>query len=301
MCNINIIVACDFRYYGIGKDNKIPWDIKSDKKFFRLITTGSGNNAVIMGRKTYDSIGKALPDRLNIVLSHNIKELPDCIVKSSLDDAIEYAKNEKVENIFIIGGESLYEEALKKDIVDMMYITRVRMLYDKKDFDTFFFFFLALTMDWIEADYLEKKYERFTYDENIENIMILYRYRTSDKRHNNVDNQYLELLNDIIENGNTKHTRAGETLSLFSKKLEFDLREGLPILTTKKVYSKGCIHELLWFLKGGTNIKYLIDNDTHIWDDDAYRYYLELAKDKKVLSKEEFLTAVKEERIRKIL
>lgn len=93
---------------------------------------------------------------------------------------------------------------------------------------------------------------------------------------NNVDKQYLALMQDILENGTLKHTRAGDTLSVFGKTMEFDLKEGFPLLTTKKVFYKGIIHELIWFLKGDTNIKYLVDNDVHIWDDDAYRWFRSL-------------------------
>lgn len=90
---------------------------------------------------------------------------------------------------------------------------------------------------------------------------------------NNVDKQYLDLLKDIIENGTEKETRAGKVKSVFGRMMRFNLKEGLPLLTTKKVYTKGIIHELLWFLKGDTNIKYLVDNNVNIWNDDAYRYY----------------------------
>ena len=95
---------------------------------------------------------------------------------------------------------------------------------------------------------------------------------------NKVDKQYLELARDILEHGTLKNTRAGEVLSVFDRTLRFDLKEGLPLLTTKKVYTKGIIHELLWFLNGDTNIKYLIENKVNIWTDDAYRYYCELVK-----------------------
>jgi thymidylate synthase len=117
---------------------------------------------------------------------------------------------------------------------------------------------------------------------------------------NDVDKQYLDLVNEIIENGEVKDTRAGKTRSLFGKQLRFNLKEGLPMLTTKKMFSKGVIHELLWFLNGDTNIKYLVDNGVHIWDDDAYRYYLELNKYwrgpnglEDVYDKETFLKMVK--------
>ena len=90
---------------------------------------------------------------------------------------------------------------------------------------------------------------------------------------NNVDKQYLALMQDIIKNGVEKETRSGKVLSVFGRSMRFNLNEGLPLLTTKKVYHKGVIHELLWFLKGDTNIKYLTDNNVHIWDDDAFRWF----------------------------
>ena len=96
---------------------------------------------------------------------------------------------------------------------------------------------------------------------------------------NNVDKQYLDLLQDILDNGTYKKTRAGYVKSVFGRQMRFNLKEGLPILTTKKVFTKGIIHELLWFLKGDTNIKYLVDNNVHIWDDDAYRHYLDKVKE----------------------
>ena len=115
---------------------------------------------------------------------------------------------------------------------------------------------------------------------------------------NKVDKEYCKLLQEILDYGRYKNSRAGETISLFGKSMRFDLREGLPLLTTKRVYYKGIIHELLWFLKGDTNIKYLIDNNVHIWDDDAYRYYLEISKNAKERfeTKEDFLQAVREEK-----
>ena len=91
---------------------------------------------------------------------------------------------------------------------------------------------------------------------------------------NTLDKKYQELLQDILDNGVTKETRNGGTLSVFGRQIRHKMSDGFPLLTTKKMYFKGIVTELLWFLRGDTNIKYLVDNDCHIWDGDAYKNYL---------------------------
>ena len=88
---------------------------------------------------------------------------------------------------------------------------------------------------------------------------------------NTLDKQYTDLLQDILDNGVKKETRNGGTLSVFGKQIRHDMREGFPLLTTKKMAWKSIVTELLWFLRGDTNIKYLVDNGCHIWDGDAYK------------------------------
>lgn len=88
--------------------------------------------------------------------------------------------------------------------------------------------------------------------------------------------QYLDLLRDINENGTVKfdRTRTG-TKSIFGRQMRFDLSKGFPAVTTKKLFLRGIIHELLWFLQGDSNIEYLVKNDVHIWDEWPYRAYLQ--------------------------
>jgi thymidylate synthase len=90
-----------------------------------------------------------------------------------------------------------------------------------------------------------------------------------------VDEQYLDLLEYIIQNGVTKTDRTGTgTKSIFGYQMRFDLSNGFPLLTTKKVPIKSIIHELIWFMRGDTNLKYLADNNVHIWDEWPYKAYL---------------------------
>ena len=99
---------------------------------------------------------------------------------------------------------------------------------------------------------------------------------------NNLDRDYLNLLQDILDNGVEKKDRTGTgTLSVFGRQIRHSMKDGFPLLTTKKMYFKGIVVELLWFLRGDTSIKYLLDNDCHIWDGDAYKNYL--IEDAKIL------------------
>ena len=88
--------------------------------------------------------------------------------------------------------------------------------------------------------------------------------------------QYLELLKDIRDNGEVKGDRTGTgTKSVFGRQVRYNLADGFPAVTTKKLYFRSVVHELLWFLKGTGNIEYLAQNNVHIWDEWPYKHYLE--------------------------
>ncbi len=108
--------------------------------------------------------------------------------------------------------------------------------------------------------------------------------------------QYLHLMEELLEKG-CEQTDAGtgvKTYSLFGKQMRFDLSEGFPLLTTKKVYWKGVIEELYWFMSGQKNIKYLVDKNVHIWDDYPYRIYNEKVDKgaEPVMTKDEFIEKI---------
>jgi len=107
----------------IGKDGKIPWNIKGEQKQFKELTT---NNTVIMGRKTYEDIGHPLPNRTNIVISRTTK-YEGVITVDSIEKALELSSG----NIYIIGGYNLFKEAIP--MVDVMYITDINMVIENGD------------------------------------------------------------------------------------------------------------------------------------------------------------------------
>jgi dihydrofolate reductase len=117
---ISIIVAIAENNV-IGNKNALPWHLPADLKHFKKITTG---HTVIMGQNTYESIGKPLPQRKNIVLSFDKRyRAPGCIVVHSVEESIRAASTEKEKEVFIIGGASIYKQTI--GIADKLYITKV--------------------------------------------------------------------------------------------------------------------------------------------------------------------------------
>ena len=125
---MNIIAAMTEKRV-IGKAGVIPWHISEDLKLFKRLTIG---NTVIMGRQTYESIGHPLPKRNNIVISKNLSETEEITVCRTFEESLKAAEKNKNE-IYIIGGESIYKQALK--YTDKMYISYVKGDYNG---DTFF-------------------------------------------------------------------------------------------------------------------------------------------------------------------
>ncbi len=115
----------------IGNKNKIPWRIPADMKYFKSRTKG---NVVVMGRKTFESLGKPLPDRVNIVITHQEDFHPEgAFVVSTMEAALRKAKQFPGKEIFIIGGGEIYLQSL--ELADRIYLTRIHQHFEG---DTFF-------------------------------------------------------------------------------------------------------------------------------------------------------------------
>lgn len=270
----NLIVATASNG-GIGCNNAIPFTCVQDIKRFASLTKDS---AVIMGRKTWESLNcEPLKGRFNIIVSASgntiveVKDLDTVTVVNSVENALKFAEMRGYKEVFFIGGSSIYSEVLKKDLVDTIYLTIVHNV-SRQSFDRYFQDFYAFidagkpktdNLKW--TSYVEKSTAEYTF---------INFYRTRAKAEH--DRVYFDLLRNVLANGIEMPTRVGPAISIFDASIRFDMRQGFPIITTKKMAFNSIKTELCWFLKGCKNIKYLNDHRVHIWDKDAYAYFLRL-------------------------
>lgn len=267
MKNFSIIVASTQKR-GIGSKGKLPWPkIKGDIKFFQNITTEAAPNkinAVIMGRKTWESINKPLSKRFNIVLTNEIKNL-DCLDENlkifhSLKEALEFVSTSPlIDKIFVIGGELVYAKALELQECCTIYLTQIL-----KDFsaDTFF----PRISDSFE---LTNQSEVFI-EQNIPYQFLTYTRKSEEL-------QYIESVRKILYLGEERKDRTGVgTLSIFGTHMKFNLRNNqFPLLTTKTVFWKGVVEELLWMIKGSTDSEILSKKGIKMWNPNSSREFLD--------------------------
>ena len=115
---------------------------------------------------------------------------------------------------------------------------------------------------------------------------------------NHPEYQYLNLLKEVLKTGikNVDRGTGAVSYSVFGRQCRYDLSKGFPLLTTKRTYWKGVLHELYWFASGQSNIKYLVDNNVHIWDDYPYKIYTQKSKKVEQINKEEFIEKIKNDK-----
>jgi len=279
---------------------------KSDLKNFYDITTQEyvpdAVNIVVMGRKTWDTIpnkSRPLRGRINIILSrnnefhnkiytHNFNEIVCSIndINEVADKCMEFTLTGiLIGKVFIIGGREIYDVAIKSSIPDdLFYIGKFSKDYCTEDISnvkTIVFPELSDNivyqkniikddaMDCLVYNPILKKYE---YEKLSYKIDVYQNTGTV----NEEEGQYLDLLEGIIQDGVETNTRNGITLSNFGGKMVFDLSNGkIPLLTTKKVYWKTILKELLWFISGSTDNAVLQKQHVNIWNGNASKEFIE--------------------------
>tara|TARA_B100000575_G_scaffold272996_1_gene255561 strand:- start:4631 stop:6130 length:1500 start_codon:yes stop_codon:yes gene_type:complete len=300
MSNLNIIVAHAFpdikKMYGIGNDGKLPWTIQKDLQHFKNITSKVPNsdtlrfiNAVVMGRKTWDSIPKSfkpLPGRINVVITNqDLHDNDPKIIFSKWDDfekkLIDFQNDHNLKNeeppifineIFIIGGQKIYDLALKEKHINKVYITEV---YTKGVFDTFIsninqFKNKFEILEVSKFQYSNNLYYRFIDYINKENRDNLIKWKNIE------ETNYLNLMKFILENGIERNDRTNTgTISTFGNILKFNLRDTFPLSTTKKMFLRGIFEELKLYLTGKTDNKILQAKNINIWDGNTSREFLD--------------------------
>jgi dihydrofolate reductase / thymidylate synthase len=283
---MRLIVALCKKNNGIGKDGDIPWYIKEDLKYFKDITCFKkhilGLNTVIMGRKTWESIPdkfKPLKSRVNIILSKtmcddDVNEYNNTYVANSLDNALNKNYKDKNQNVFIIGGAQLYNEAINHPNTRELFITEI---YKNYECDTFF---PKIEQDKFKITSLSEF--RYSKDEDVYYRNLIY---TSVNQINmtkakiwinNEEKQYINLLRNIVEEGVERNDRTNVgTLSVFGERLKYDLRETFPLLTTKRMFVRAIFEELMLYISGRTDNKILQEKNIHIWDGNTTREFLD--------------------------
>ncbi|XP_026390510.1 bifunctional dihydrofolate reductase-thymidylate synthase 1-like [Papaver somniferum] len=306
------VVVAATRTLGISKDGNLPWNLPTDAKFYDDVTTATADsskmNAVIMGRKSWETVPvKDRPQfgRLNVVLTRSesfdtgISSTENVIICGSLVSALELLATSpyclSIEKVFVIGGGEILKDELNAPSCDAVHITEI-----DADIDCDVFIppvDLSQFQPWYSSSPIVENNMRYTF-------VTYVRVKTSAVESNAVNNKvdveskldsenlsflpkmiferheellYLRLVKDIISHhGTPKEDRTGTgTLSKFGCQMRFNLRKTFPLLTTKRIFWRGVVEELLWFISGSTNAKKLQEKGIRIWDGNATRDYLD--------------------------
>lgn len=270
-------ITCIDSQGGIGYKNNLLFQIKEDLQFFKETTSLCGStdkkNAIIMGRNTFESIGKCLPNRINCIITSkpiSFCSSTDCFFDNISNCLEELQRNPLIAKIFVIGGEKIYQYFMDRLLFDEIYITHVESERKADCFFPLIPFSVYFNIEKIKGLELPYKYNVGFYhlkkSEYSNTIPCLHdKFMTTMIKQSANEFQYLKLLHKVLHTGNERKTRNGKTFSLFGEKMEFNIQSNFPLLTTKKMYFKGILKELLWFLNGQTDSKLLEKDGVNIW------------------------------------
>lgn len=251
---LDLIVACT-KTFGIGIETCLPWNCKEELDIFKNKTN---NNVIIVGRKTAETLPK-LKNRTVICISRTgilSQDKNNCILLPCINDAIKYTKEHFPDKkIFIAGGTSIYNHIISNNIQDIKTL-HISIMKDSYICDKYININLCNWNIHTVDDYKEFTHYTMSYSKYSES-------------------QYLSLLREVLYEGEERKCRNGITKSVFGKSLKFDIRQGFPLLTTKKMFLRGIIEELLFFIKGQTDSKILENKGINIWKGNTSRTFLD--------------------------
>lgn len=262
----NIILATDSKN-GIGKNNSIPWNIPKDVELFKSLTSSicGINKVVIMGNNTMKSLKNGyLKNRINIIITSNIIQN----MENNSENAIYYVSNfndalksayslvgKDASRVWVIGGAVLYKTAINHPDLNLIYHSCIKGDY--------------------ECDVKFELPECNIISSNVfNNLPIDFKLNVC-KIKETAELSYLKLLNEVYQYGDKRETRNGSVFSLFGKELSFNVSNNFPLLTTKKMFMKGIIEELLFFIRGDTDTNKLMDQGINIWKGNTTRDFLD--------------------------
>ena len=271
MKKFSIIVAKSSNdVIGSSETNSIPWSYKCDMDYFKNITSESlswgRKNGILMGYNTWKSLERDfLPNRINVVIDRDeilIRRVSNELYKvHDFDTALTFMQeNPNMDKIFIIGGSSVYKKALENSYLDKVYVTKIH----KRSEGDIFFPKLCGNFKLLTIEAEEEKGDK----------MDFCVYKKMDTRH--PEYQYIDCIRDILSNGHRGGDRTGVgTKSVFGRQFKWDLTDSFPLFTSKRMYFRGIVEELLWFLRGETDNRILQSKGVHIWDGNTSRDFLD--------------------------
>lgn len=278
----------------IGIGSECPF-VTLDKEHFKSVTQYApsfGKNLMIIGRKTWETVPKSMRNckrRFYLVLSQDLKYDSECansIVINNIDDAMIYILKNKLfyYKIFCIGGANIYHLICDKysHFVSEIFLTKFNtknnfadlyesiepVYYDinNESIMTKLFLSNSTTVE----DNLSFKINNFTHTEYLS--MMFYHYERKIK---SFEVQYLNLVTEIKNNGIIKNTRNGQTKSINNYRIQVDLSIEFPVLTVRKIFMRGIIEELLWFISGSTDTSVLKSKNINVWNHNSSRQFLD--------------------------
>jgi len=254
------VLFCLDKSNGYAKEGRIPWHCSEDLRRFRRVTTACERPILLMGRKTYESMPASVFEgkRHACVLSHTVT-LPvgNVTFCNTLERALYHCKS--YDQTFLIGGPELIQSLIEHVATIDLTILEAEYGCDA-----------MVRSDWMNSRHGWK----LDTTEWMEDGRVLQYSRIVDPDQD--ERGYLRLMSMCLTNGIKKQDRTGiGRHSIFGHQLDFHLQNGFPLLTTKKVYWKGVVQELIWFLNGETSVKKLQEVGVHIWDGNSTREFMD--------------------------